>query len=59
MKDLTLDDYLKEQLKNPEFRHEWQKSEAAYQVTKLLLKLVLKTKSLKESWLRKLAPLKL
>lgn len=33
MKDLTLDDYLKEQLKDPEFKKEWGKSEAAYQVT--------------------------
>jgi ribosome-binding protein aMBF1 (putative translation factor) len=44
MKDLTLDDYLKEQLKNPEFRHKWQKSEAAYQVTKTLIEARLKNK---------------
>lgn len=38
MKDLTLNDYLKEQLKNPDFKKEWGKSEAAYQVTRELIK---------------------
>ncbi|OGM60705.1 hypothetical protein A2892_01520 [Candidatus Woesebacteria bacterium RIFCSPLOWO2_01_FULL_39_10b] len=37
MKDLTLNDYLKEQLKDPEFKKEWEKSEAAYQVTRELI----------------------
>lgn len=44
MKDLTLDDYLKKQLKDPEFRKEWEKSEAAYQVTKALIEARLKDK---------------
>ena len=37
MKDLSLNDYLKEQLKDPEFKKEWEKSEAAYQVTRALI----------------------
>jgi len=44
MKDLTLNDYLERQLKNSEFRKEWEKSEAAYQVTKTLIKARLKDK---------------
>lgn len=44
MKNLTLDDYLKEQLEDPEFRKEWEKSEAAYQVTKALIEARLKDK---------------
>lgn len=38
MKDLTLDDYINQQLKDPKFKKEWDKSEAAYQVTKELIK---------------------
>ena len=38
MKDLTLDEYLKEQLKDPEFKKEWEKSEAAYQITRELIR---------------------
>ena len=38
MKDLTLDDYLKEQLKNPKFKKEWDKLEPQYQVTRELIK---------------------
>lgn len=38
MKDLTLNEYLKEQLKDPEFKREWEKSEAAYQVTRELIR---------------------
>lgn len=38
MKDLTLDEYLKEQLKDPEFKKEWEKSETAYQVTRELIR---------------------
>ena len=38
MADLTLDKYLKEQLKDPKFRKEWEKSGAAYQVTRELIK---------------------
>jgi predicted transcriptional regulator len=37
MKDLTLDNYLKEQLKDPEFKKEWEKSDVAYQVTRELI----------------------
>ena len=37
MKDSTLSEYLKEQLKDPDFRKEWEKSEAAYQVTRALI----------------------
>lgn len=38
MKDITLDDFLKEQLKNPKFRKEWERTEAAYQVTRELIR---------------------
>jgi len=38
MKDLTLDKYLKIQLKDPEFKKEWEKSEAAYQITRELIR---------------------
>ena len=38
MKDLTLNDYLKEQLKDSEFKKEWEKSEASYQVTRELIR---------------------
>src|SRR3990170_7173418 len=38
MRDLTLNEYLKEQLKDPEFKKEWEKSEAAYQVTRELIR---------------------
>ena len=44
MKDLTLNDYLKEQLRNTEFKREWEKSEAAHQVTKALIEARLKDK---------------
>jgi len=44
MKDLTLNDYLKEQLKDPEFRKEWERSEAAYQVTRALIEARIKGK---------------
>jgi len=42
MKDLTLNEYLNEQLKDPEFKKEWEKSEAAYQVTRALIEARLK-----------------
>ena len=38
MKDLTLNEYLEEQLKDPEFKKEWEKSEAAYQITRELIR---------------------
>lgn len=38
MKDLTLDDYLKEQLKNPRFKKEWDKLDPQYQITRALIK---------------------
>lgn len=38
MADLTFDDYLKEQLKNPKFKREWDKLEPQYQVTRELIK---------------------
>lgn len=38
MKDMTFRDYLREQLADPEFRKEWDKGEAAYQVTRTLIK---------------------
>jgi len=38
MKTLYLEDYLKEQLKDPKFRKEWEKSEAEYQAGRELIK---------------------
>lgn len=38
MKDITLNDYLQEQLKDPKFKKEWEKSETAYQVTRELIR---------------------
>lgn len=38
MKDITFDQYLKEQLKDPKFRKEWTRTEAAYQVTRELIR---------------------
>lgn len=37
MKDISFNDYLKKQLKDPEFKKEWGKSEASYQVTRVLI----------------------
>ncbi len=44
MKDTSLNDYLKEQLKDPDFKKEWEKNEAAYQVTRALIKARLEDK---------------
>ncbi len=38
MKKLYLEDYLKEQLKDLEFRKEWEKGEPAYQVGRELIR---------------------
>jgi len=38
MRNLTLNEYLEEQLKDPEFKKEWEKSEAAYQITRELIR---------------------
>ena len=38
MKNLNLKQYLKEKLKDPEFKREWEKSEIQYQVTRQLIK---------------------
>lgn len=37
MRKLTLDNYIKEKLRDPHFREEWEKSEAQYQVTRQLI----------------------
>jgi ribosome-binding protein aMBF1 (putative translation factor) len=37
MRKLTLDNYIKEKLKDPRFRKEWEKSEAQYQITRQLI----------------------
>ncbi len=37
MRKLTLDNYIKERLKEPRFRKEWEKSEAHYQITRQLI----------------------
>lgn len=44
MRDLTLNEYLEDQLKDPEFKKEWEKSEAAYQVTRALIEARIKGK---------------
>lgn len=38
MKRVALDNYLKKQLKDPEFKREWEKSEFAYRVGRELIK---------------------
>jgi predicted transcriptional regulator len=38
MSDITLNDYLNQQLKNPKFKKEWDMSEASYQITRELIK---------------------
>jgi len=38
MKVITLEDYLKKQLKNPKFKKEWVKLEPQYQITRELIK---------------------
>lgn len=38
MRDITLDDYLKEQLKSPKFKSEWDRLEPQYQVTRELIR---------------------
>lgn len=38
MRDIILDEYIKEQLKDSKFRKEWEKSEAHYQVTRELIR---------------------
>jgi ribosome-binding protein aMBF1 (putative translation factor) len=38
MRGRYFDDYLKEQLKDPEFKKEWDKGEVAYQVTREIIK---------------------
>jgi predicted transcriptional regulator len=39
MKDITLDDYLNKQLKNPKFKKEWNKLEPQYQITRELIRM--------------------
>ena len=39
MKDITLDDYLNKQLKNPKFKKEWDKLEPQYQITRELIRM--------------------
>jgi len=38
MNKINFDDYLKQQLKKPSFKKEWEKSEAQYQMTRQLIK---------------------
>lgn len=38
IKRINFDDYLKEQLKDPKFKKEWDKSETAYQIGRELIK---------------------
>jgi len=38
MRNFTLNDYLEVQLKDPNFKKEWEKSEVAYQVTREIIK---------------------
>jgi ribosome-binding protein aMBF1 (putative translation factor) len=38
MKNLNFRQYLEQQLKDPKFKREWEKSEPAYQVTRELIK---------------------
>jgi len=38
MKNITLDDYLEKQLKDPKFKKEWDKLEPQYQITRELIR---------------------
>ena len=38
MKGQYFDDYLKEQLKDPEFKKEWDKGDVTYQITREIIK---------------------
>jgi predicted transcriptional regulator len=44
MKNITLDEYLVKQFKNPKFKKEWDKLEPQYQVTRELIKARIKGK---------------
>jgi len=44
MRNLTLDQYLKEKLKDPDFKKQWAESEIQYQVTRQLIKARLENK---------------
>ncbi len=44
MKGIYFDDYLKEQLKDPEFKKEWEKSEPAYQAGREMIRARIKAK---------------
>lgn len=44
MKIYTLEDHLKESLKNPEFKKAWEESELEYQVSRALIKKRTKSK---------------
>ncbi len=37
MRKLTLDNYIKNKLRDPRFREEWEKSEVQYQITRQLI----------------------
>lgn len=37
MRKITLDDYIKERLKDPLFKREWERSEVQYQITRQLI----------------------
>lgn len=39
MRFIKLDDYLNEQLKNPLFKKEWERSEARYQATRKIIRM--------------------
>jgi ribosome-binding protein aMBF1 (putative translation factor) len=45
MRGIYFDDYLKEQLKDPEFKKEWDKGEVAYQVTREIIKARIESKA--------------
>jgi len=44
MKPLYFNDFLKEQLKDPEFKKEWEKGEPAYQAGRALIKVRIEAK---------------
>ncbi len=44
MRDITLDEYLEQQLKSPKFKREWDKLEVHYQITRELIQARIKGK---------------
>ena len=53
MKTYTLEDHLKESLKNPEFKKAWEESELEYQISRALIAKRIKSKLSQEELAKK------